>query len=67
MGELPEKFPEYIMMHKTLSNQINVLKKRIENEEGIEIKEIQIKMQNYELELIKIKKMFPENFFEELD
>lgn len=67
MGELPEKFPEYMMMYKTLSNQIKTLKKRIINTEESEIKEIQTKIQNYELELIKIKKMFPENFFEELD
>lgn len=67
MGELPEKFPEYIMMHKTLSNQIKTLKKRIVNTKESEIKEIQTKIQNYELELIKIKKMFPDNFFEELD
>jgi len=64
MGELPEKFPEYIMMHETLSKQIKILKKRTEESE---IKEIQTKIQNYELELIKIKKMFPDNFFEELD
>jgi hypothetical protein len=67
MGELPEKFPEYIMMHKTLSKQIKMLKRRRENTGEIEIKEIQTKIENYELELIKIKKMFPENFFEELD
>lgn len=66
MVELPEKFPEYIMMHKTLSKQIKILKKR-ENREESEIKEIQTKIQNYELELTKIKKMFPDNFFEELD
>lgn len=67
MGELPEKFPEYIMMHKTLSKQIKILKKRIEGVEESEIKEIQTKIQKYEVELIKIKKMFPDNFFEELD
>jgi len=67
MGELPEKFPEYIMMYKTLSKQIKTLKKRRENTGEMEIKEIQTKIKNYELELIKIKKMFPENFFEELD
>ena len=67
MGELPEKFPEYIMMCKTLSKQIKTLKKRRENTGEMEIKEIQTKIKNYELELIKIKKMFPENFFEELD
>lgn len=67
MVELPEKFPEYIMMHKTLSKQIKILKKRKEKREENEIKEIQTKIQNYELELTKIKKMFPDNFFEELD
>ena len=65
MGELPEKFPEYIIMYKTLSNQIKTLKKRKQNAQEKEIDEIELKIQNYHLELLKIKKMFPEYFFDE--
>ena len=39
MRELPEKFPEYSIMYKTLSNEIRVLEKRIQ----IEMKEIKSK------------------------
>ena len=67
MVKLPEKFPEHIMMHKTLSKQIKILKKRRGNIEEKEIKEIQTKIQNYQLELVKIEKMFPDSFFEESD
>ncbi|MBT8173860.1 MAG: hypothetical protein HKP26_03940 [Nitrosopumilus sp.] len=64
MGELPEKYPEYSIMYKTLSNQIKVLKKRKENSLENEVIEIDQKIKNYQLEMSKIKKMFPENFFE---
>ena len=63
MGELPEKFPEYVIMYKTLSNQIKTWEKRKQN--GQEKDEIEQKIQNYHLELLKIKKMFPEYFFDE--
>ncbi len=65
MRELPEKFPEYSIMYKTLSNQIKVLEKRKTTLEENEINQIQMKIQNYQMELLKIKKMFPEKFFEE--
>jgi len=65
MNKLPEKFPEYLIMCKTLSMQINQLKKRKENAQESEIDEIQLKIQSYQAELNKIKKMFPDNFFEE--
>lgn len=65
MGKLPEKFPEYSIMYKTLSNQIKALEKRRENAEENEIKEIQEKIKNYYTELNKIKKIFPDNFFED--
>ncbi|AJW70999.1 hypothetical protein [Nitrosopumilus adriaticus] len=66
MGELPEKYPEYSIMYKTLSNQIKVLNKRKENSSAAEIDEIEQKIQNYKSEISRIKKMFPENFFEEI-
>ncbi|WP_371504888.1 hypothetical protein [Nitrosopumilus adriaticus] len=66
MGELPEKYPEYSIMYKTLSNQIKVLNKRKENSSAAEIDEIEQKIQNYKSEISRIKKMFPENFFEDI-
>jgi ribosomal protein L22 len=65
MGELPEKFPEYSIMYKTLSKQIKVLENIKENAQENEINEINLKIQNYQSELLKIKKMFPDDFFDE--
>ena len=67
MAELPENFPEYSIMYKTLSNQIKKLEKSKESVRGKEREEIQLKIENYQSEIIKIKKKFPENFFEELN
>ncbi len=53
-------------MYKTLTNQIKVLNKRKENTSAEEVDEIDQKIQNYKLEILRIKKMFPENFFEEI-
>ncbi len=53
-------------MYKTLSNQIKVLNKRKENSSAAEIDEIEQKIQNYKSEISRIKKMFPENFFEDI-
>jgi len=64
MSKLPEKFPEYSIMYKTLSKQINELKKRKANAQESEIKKIQLKIQSYQVEINKIKKMFPDNFFD---
>jgi len=63
MSKLPEKFPEYSIMYKTLSKQIKELKKR--NVQGNEMGKIQLKIQSYQTELNKIKRMFPDNFFDE--
>jgi len=65
MCKLPEKFPEYSIMYKTLSKQIKKLEKRKESTQESEIGEIQLKIQSYQAELNKIKKMFPDNFFDE--
>ncbi len=65
MSKLPEKFPEDSIMYKTLSKQIKELEKRKENTQESEIEEIQLKIQRYQTELNKIKKMFPDNFFDE--
>ena len=67
MGEeLPENFPEFSIMYKTLTSQVNKMKKDKENLEDKEREEIELKIQTYELEIVKIKKKFPDNFFEEL-
>ena len=65
MSKLPEKFPEYSIMYKTLSKQIKELEKRKEGTKESEIQKIQLKIQSYQTELNKIKKMFPGNFFDE--
>ncbi len=63
MSELPEKFPEFSIMHKTLSKKIIELEKIKENTQ--EIDEIQLKIQNYQNELNRIEEMFPDNFFDD--
>jgi len=63
MSKLPERFPEYLIMYKTLSKQIKELEKREETSQESETEEIQLKIQSYQTELNKIKKMFPDNFF----
>ena len=65
MSELPEKFPEFSIMHKTLSKKIIELEKRKENIQEKEIDEIQLKIQNYQNELNRIEEMFPDNFFDD--
>jgi len=62
MSKLPEKFPEYLIMYKTLSKKIIELEKSKEN--TLE-SETQLKIQNFQNELNKIKKMFPDNFFDD--
>ena len=52
-------------MYKTLSKQIKLLKKTKVNSE--EENEINLKIQNYQRELNKIKEKFPENYFDEFD
>ncbi|MFQ5496897.1 MAG: hypothetical protein ACE5DU_03325 [Nitrosopumilus sp.] len=62
MSKLPKKFPEYSIMFKTISNQIRDLEKKKEKTEENKIDDIQEKIKNYQIELNKIKKMFPDNF-----
>jgi hypothetical protein len=58
MRDIPKRFPEYSIMHKTILNQI----KKLEKEDGT--LEVKNKIKIYTLELKKIEDMFPENFFE---
>ena len=63
MVRLPEKFPEYSIMYKTILKQIKYLEKiKMDSEDKIEI---QTKINNYKIELNKIKKKFPDNYFDE--
>ena len=64
MEKLPEKFPEYSIMYKTLTKQIKALKQK---KEEMEVEEIKLKIQRYESEKTRIEKMFPDNFFEEFN
>lgn len=65
MSKLPKKFPEYSIMYKTLSKKIKELEKTKENSKETELEEIKLKIQNYQTELNKIKKIFPEKFFDD--
>ena len=58
MKDIPKRFPEYSIMHKTILNQIKKLEKEDKS------LEIQNKIKIYTLELKKIENMFPKNFFE---
>ena len=64
MSKLPKKFPEYSIMYKTISKQIAELEKRKEDTSKYESEKIESQIQRYQNELDKIKKMFPENFFD---
>ena len=61
MKELPKRFPEYSIMHKTILKQI----KELEKESVLKKNQTQIqnKIKTYKSELEKIEEMFPENFF----
>ncbi|MCV0392152.1 MAG: hypothetical protein K5790_02530 [Nitrosopumilus sp.] len=64
MNNLPEKFPEYSIMHKTLSKKIKELKEKESKCEKSDLESIQFKIKKYQSEVNKIEKMFPVDFFE---
>lgn len=64
MNELPKRFPEYSIMHRTLKKQIKELEKQKKGNQK-ELDETKLKTQKYKQELEKIRKMFPENYFDE--
>ena len=66
MAELPENFPEFSIMYKTLTKQIKKLEESRDGKEGKEKEEIEEKIRNYNLEISRIKEKFPENFFDEI-
>jgi hypothetical protein len=63
MNKLPKKFPEYLIMYKTLTKKILNLKDEKEKSQNSEAEKIQNQIEKYELERTKIINMFPENFF----
>jgi hypothetical protein len=67
MPKLPEKFPEYSLLYKTLTKRINQLEVKMKTSKLENIATMQKSIENYELEKQKIRKMFPENFFDDLD
>ena len=67
MTELPKNFPEFSIMYKTLSKQIKTLENTMDIVDEKQKAENMLKIKNYKSEILKIKKMFPENFFEELN
>jgi len=67
MNNLPKKFPEYLIMYKTLSNQIKSLEKRKKDVKDEELKETELKIKKYQVELNKIRNIFPDKFFEEFN
>ena len=54
MTELPKKFPEYLILYKTLTKKIEDLDSETDKD----------KIKRYEDERTKIRNMFPENFFD---
>ncbi|QLH10959.1 hypothetical protein [Nitrosarchaeum sp. AC2] len=54
MTELPKKFPEYLILYKTLTKKIEELDSESDKD----------KIKRYEDERAKIRDMFPENFFD---
>lgn len=54
MTELPKKFPEYLILYKTLTKKIEKLDSETDKD----------KIKRYEDERTKIRNMFPENFFD---
>lgn len=66
MSRLPKKFPEYSIMYKTIIEKIKSLEKEKKSKPK-EVNRIQELIDDYVLEKEKIKKMFPENFFENLE
>ena len=62
MDTLPKKFPEYLIMYKTLTKKIEDLKDKTTKSKDSQT--IQNKIKEYESERTKIMNMFPENFFD---
>lgn len=60
---MPKKFPEYLIMYKTLTKRISDLENEKTKLQNLTTEEIQNKIEKYKVERTKIINMFPENFF----
>ncbi len=67
MSKLPKKFPEYLILYKTLTKKIQDLEQTIESVKPEMRISIQKSIDMYVLEKDKIKKTFPEKFFDCLE
>ena len=67
MSKLPKKFPEYLILYKTLTKKIQDLEQTIESVKPEMRISIQKSIDMYVLEKEKIKKIFPEKFFDSLE
>jgi hypothetical protein len=67
MSKLPKKFPEYLILYKTLTKKIQDLEQTIESVKPEMKINIQKSIDRYVLEKEKIKKIFPEKFFDSLE
>lgn len=63
MNNMPKKFPEYLIMYKTLTKRILDLENEKANLQNSTIEEIQNKIEKYKVERARIINMLPENFF----
>ena len=63
MNRIPKKFPEYLIMYKTLTKKISDLEDEKTKVQNSRSEEIQNKIEKYKVERTKIINMFPENFF----
>lgn len=63
MNNMPKKFPEYLIMYKTLTKRISDLENEKTKLQNLTTEDIQNKIENYKVEKTKIINIFPENFF----
>lgn len=64
MNNMPKKFPEYLIMYKTLTKKISELENEKTKLQNSRLVEVQNKIKKYNAERTKIINMFPENFFD---
>lgn len=64
MNSMPKKFPEYLIMYKTLTKKISELENEKTKLQNSRLAEVQNKIKKYNAERTKIINMFPENFFD---
>lgn len=67
MSKLPKKFPEYLIMYRALIKKIQELEMSIESAQPEMKNNIKKSLDMYILEKEKIRKMFPDKFFENLE